>query len=294
MSIPLLLGPVDTSTPFMFASIQNSQPYILNGAPLNSGIIYYWEPNLSTISASQNLPVFTASGSLNSLLLIDTVNNGGVAFRADGVTLGNATEPVGVNMSQSMYANWWPPDILLSRAIYTITNPSGSTAQVLTSNSGTGTTIPANNLIVLPVFWYFNCMSNGNYDVINQPLDSAVNWVCTVNSGVTGCTGLSITPTGWTNIADCNNGANYTYCPTAQTCGNSNCNGPCSVIYYDCDYNSGNYSCVFDASKYIADTQWWTSPWFIGIVVGSVLLILILIIIIFAVIRHGRKTSSSN
>jgi hypothetical protein len=278
----------------MIASIQNNTPFILNGTPFQNGLLYYWESNLATIASSSTIGIFTAHGTLDSLTISDNTNGGGIAFRSDGVTIGNAVEPATIKMSQPLFANWFPPDIFLSAVIYTMFNSSsGATAAILTSppgTGGTGTTIPANNLIILPVLWYFNCTNSGSYDTITQPLDSIVNWFCIVTPNNTGCAGISITKSGFTNLSDCTIGNNYAYCPTGDVCGNDNCKGPCSVIYDNCNFSSGSYVCVFDPTKFFSDTKWWESPYFIGAVVGIFVIIIIIVIVTFAVARHGKST----
>lgn len=294
MSIPFLLGPVETGASFMLASLINGQPNILNGVPVTGGLIYYWEPNINTINIGNTLPIFTTQGPLNSLTLNDTVNSGGVAFASDGVTIGNAPQSAQLIMSQFTYANWWPPDIFLSMATYTIYNSSGATAYIRTLPSTTGPTGPANNVIILPVLWYYACTSSGSYNYINEPLDSILNWFCLANSGTSGCSGTSVVPSGWTNIDDCVVGNNYTYCPAGQNCGNSDCKGPCPVIYDDCNYKSSalaHYICQFNPLNYFVDVKWWETPYFIGAVISIIVIIIVLIIVIFAVARHGNKVS---
>lgn len=297
ISIPSLIGPIDSGSSFMIASIQNNIPFILNGTPYQNGLLYYWESNLTTISSSATLGVFTAQGTLDSLTITDTVNGGGIAFRSDGVTIGNATSPATIKMSQSLFANWFPPDIFLSAVIYSMLNDNGTTANILTAipgTGGTGPTIPANNLIILPILWYFNCTQSGSYDIINQPLNSIINWFCIVTPSNAGCAGINITKSGFTNLPDCTVGNNYTYCPVGDICGNKNCKGPCSVIYDDCNFSSGNYVCVFNPANFFADTKWWESPYFIGVVVGIIIIIIIIIIVIFAVVRHGKNVDKSS
>lgn len=294
-SLPPLLGPIETGSAFMIASIQNGVPYILNGfTPSGQSVIsYYWESNLSTINASTQMGVFTAQGTLDSLIIKDTINTGGIAFAANGVTIGNAALPANIKMSQPLYSNWFPPDIFLSSVIYTMYNSSnGATAQIHTTPNLNSPTIPANSIVIVPVLWYFNCTSSGSYDVINQPLNSVINWICLAATGTTGCSGLGLASGGWTNLSDCNVGSKYTYCPNGDICGTNNCKGPCSVIYDDCNFSSGNYVCVFNPEKFFADTKWWESPYFIGSVIGIIVIIAVLLFITIAIARHGQRTNN--
>lgn len=296
---PQLLGPVDTGSSFMIVSIQNNQPYILNGAPYNNGTIYYWESNLSTILDGSELGIFSAEtfgntglpGNSFNITMSDTVNGGSVEFRSDGVTIGNGSGASHLIFEQNFYSNWWPPDVFLSTVSYTIFNTSGETAGILTTPSGASTTIPANNIIILPVLWYFNCTSNGSYGVINTPLNSVSNWFCLVNPSISVCSQIDIAPSGWTNLSDCTIGNNYIYCPTGELCGNGSCKGPCSVVYHDCNYKSGTYVCEFNAGNFFSETKWWTSPIFIGAIIALIVIIIILIIVTIAVMRHGQKVS---
>ena len=282
MSIPLLLGPVDTGSSFMIVSIQNNQPFFLNGSPFNGGIIYYWESNLQIALTSSTIGIFSAEGTVDALKLTDQQNSGGMSFRADDITIGNADEPLAIKFIQTAFANWFPPDVLLSRAVYTIVNGSGATARIFITPSPTGPSIPANNIIILSLLWFFNCNPQ-TFQELKTPTDTLGNWFCVVNSSLTGCTGgtspLLVTRSGWTNLNDCNIGDDYTYCPAGQICGNSNCKGPCSVSYYDCDFESNNYVCVFDPNKFLPGTEWWNSPYFVGAMVAIVISIVIFVIV---------------
>ncbi len=272
-SIPELIGPIETGASFMIVSIQNNVPFILNSIAIQNGISYYWESNVQNTLSS--FGIFTSQGSLDSLTIKDTINGGGIAFTNNIVT--NSLIPSNLTMSQPLFANWFPPDIFLSSVIYTMYN-NGVTGQIYETKE-LKTTIPANNLIILPVLWYFNCTSSGAYDVINQPDNSVINWFCLV--GATGCSNIDIAPSGWTNLSDCTIGNKYQYCSTNNLCGSNSCNGPCSVIYDDCTFSSNTYTCVFDPNKFVNDTEWWESPYFIGLII--VIIIIIILITVFII-----------
>lgn len=300
MSVPFILGPVSTGSSFMLASIQNSKPYILNGATGGNQILYYWESNTETIVNSSNIPIFTSEGQLDNIILNDTVNGGGIGFTGS-TTIANVNDPTPFSMNQTSYANWYPPDVFLSMPIYSIYNSSGSTGSILTSNSPTGGIISANNIIILPVLLYSNCTSSGTYNVISQPLDSIINWFCNVDSGLAGCSGISIIMSGWTNLSDCLAGYNYSYCPTGYTCDYNDCKGPCPSMYDDCLYSlvqsgTGRFYCEFNPLRYITEDQWWTSPIFIGSITAFFVIIIVLIFIAIVISRHNKKVpkSSSN
>lgn len=294
MATTFLLGPIDTGSSFMITSVQNKIPFVLTGASVNNSTIYYWESDLEKVvsGTGASLGLFSASGTLDSLIISDTNNGGGISFNNDNVIV-NSLLPPQLKMSQSMYANWWPPDIFLSGAIYTIENINGTTGNIFTSNSGTGTTIPANNINIVPVRWYFNCNSSGRYDTVTKPADSLINWFCDVSPGLTGCSQISLAKSAWTNLPDCTDGTRYEYCPTDKQCGNDRCKGPCPEIYYDCNYSDNDFKCVFDPRKYIDDTQWWTTPYFIGLVIGIVVVIIVITLMIFAVARSGVKSTNT-
>lgn len=286
MSNPFLLGPIVSGAPFMMVSIQGPQntAYILNGAPLGQGVIYYWESNPNNLT--KMLPIFTSSGTAGSVTISDSTNGGGIAFRTDGKTIGNAASPIPIKMDQTTYAPWWPPDTFIYGPFYTIFNSRGATGLVLTANASTAPTIPANTILILPVTWYFNCSSSGTYDTITIPSSSLLNWFCNVESSQQFCDGVT-TIKGWTNITDCTNGFIYKYCPVGQNCGNNTCQGPCPQSYYDCDFSSGTYVCDFDSTKFFSSTMWYTSPYFIGAVIAIALIIVIFLIGIFLALRRG-------
>lgn len=291
MSIPSLLGPVTAGASFMFASLQNGVPFILNSISMTGGIVYYWESNLSTIAIDKHMGIFTTQGSLDRMTIHDFGNGGGINFLPNSTTITHAIDPAFVMMSQPSFANWPPPDLFLSAVPYTLFTATGATASIFTAipgTGGTGPTIPANNLIILPVIWYFNCSNSGGkvtYDTIDIPVNSVINWFCVANASTTGCTGIEIAPNGWTNIADCSVGHQYSYCPTGDVCGNDNCNGPCPSSFDDCSFSNSQYVCTFDPNKVIPGNQWWQSPYFIGAVTAAVLLIIVFIILIYIVGR---------
>lgn len=300
MSIPSILGPITNENSFMIASIQNSKPYILDGSPLGDGVIYYWNSGVTGgINSARKLPIFTADGPTDAVRLTDRTNGGGMAYRSDGVTLGNANVPIALNMSQTQFAPWFPPTIFISSVEYTVTNSQGATAGILTQPisatgpTGPAPTIPADNLIMLPATWYGN-PSDGRCDQIDTPENSIINWFCLVDSGITGCAGETLLNNGWTTIDECVNDIQYQYCPTGEKCGTANCNGPCNAIYEDCDPDNGMFRCVINPEKFVTEGDWWSSPYFIGAVIGLVILTIIVIIAIFLFLRRGKKVPSES
>lgn len=280
------IGPVTTGASFMFGSLQNGIPYLLNGASYNNGIIYYWESNYQTISNSTKIPLFSASGSLSSLILKDGTNDGGLSFRQDGVTIGNANPPTNVTMTQTVYANWTYPDLFLASATYSIFNPSGVLAQVLTNNSGTGPTLPADNIIIIPGTYYYNCTST-SYKQNTQIQKSIKNWFCSINTIY--CNDWTLV-TGWTELNDCTIGFEYPYCPLNTYCGSiDTCKGPCSPSTNRCTFNDNNYICRQSLS-----TNWLSSMYFLIAIVFIGFLIVMGMILLFYGMRKIFKPSKTD
>lgn len=290
MSIPNIIGGIKDGTSFMIASIKDNKAYLLNGSSYNNGTIYYWESNLQIILKSTKIPIFFAKNYNTSqelppqkqqLVLTDTINGGGLSFRSDGVTLGNASKGLSVNVEQTKYANWWRPNSLLSAVAYTFYNNSGTVAQVLTEipdNNGEAQTIRADNLIMLPTLWYYGCTSSGKYSYIPSVLDSVVNWFCLVNGNKESNPCKVYSATGWTTQDDCFDGLLYPYCPKDILCGNEGCKGPCSKISNVCTFNEpANFTCKFNAEQYFSETEWWKSPIFIAGVIALIGGILVLL-----------------
>ena len=286
--LPFLLGPISLSDGFMLASIQTGNvPCVLLGT---SGSIssYYWESNLTKILSSSKIAVFNANGQLNALTLKDTTNGGYLGFTSNSAVT-NVDSPSNIVMSQTIYRNWNPPDIFLSGVYYSMYNQT-----TLATISYNNVSIPADNIVILPILWYTNCSSNGDYTSINTPPNSIQNWFCIITPSDSNCQGFITTKKAWTTSSECINGSFYIYCKAEQTCGADNCNGPCPLIYDDCVNSSNNFKCVLNPIKYLLTVKWYTSPYFIGAIIAIIVIIIILIVLIFAVFRHGKKTTSQS
>ena len=281
MSNNFILGNINVGDSYLITSIQGGKPFFLNGFVGATGDIgYYWEGSLTAVlngtTGGNNLPVFSSSGSADiQVTTRDTGVNGGGLGVSNGV-LTNVAQPAALTIGQSSYAVNFPPALFYAGPPYTILS-NGSVVNIATSSTPNSATIPANNIFILPVTWYGNCDASGNYDQINTPLGSLLNWFCLVEPGLSVCAGETFLNSGWTDLNECLDDLNYSYCSVGSICGDSNCNGPCTAIYYDCTASNGNFSCVFDPDKFFEDTKWWESPYFIGGVIGLVLLIIILI-----------------
>lgn len=283
MSLPLLIGPIKIGASFMIVSIQNSKPYFLNAIQTNNKLYYYWESDLSKIKDGRMGIFITIGSSINNITIIDTNSNnsGGIGFDTDNLTIMNVSKPSAIKINQSVYANWYPPDVFLSGVQYTIYNSLGQIANIKISNS----TVLANNIVILPTVWYSNCTSLGNYNFINNPNDSVINWFCLVDSTTPGCNQLNIIRNGWTELDDCMKSKFYNYCVVGQSCGDSNCKGPCEAIYDDCKLIENSYFCVFNPRKFFTETEWWLNPYFIALVVTILIVFIVIIIVLIIVIR---------
>lgn len=272
------LGVINTSASFLIVSLQNNDPYVLNGVSPSSGsILYYWEKNLTSALNGSFLPIFMSSSS-GSPVIQDTTNGGGIGFRSDGITIGNALNPPSIKITQTQYTPPNPPGLFLSNVIYTIYNNIGDIATVLTSPSTSSSTILANNIIILPVLWYFDCTTNGNYYTINTPENSLINWFClNSDNSPTECQNMSLAPDlTWTNIPECIQNVNYQYCTYDNLCGEqNNCNGPCSNTNDICEIQSP--SNVFGCTSGSSVINW--TPIFIGILIFLAITIVIFVVL---------------
>lgn len=281
MSQPFLLGPINQGISFMVVSIQNGQPYVLNQTPTD----YYWENDLSMVLPSP--PVFAANGSLSNLTIADPSGTSGLGFKADGVTITPTDTPASLQMSQAAFATWAPPALFLSMAVYTLSTLSGTTGQIETA--GLTGTVPSTNLILLPLIWYYPGAS-GTTDCVNTSLntpgDSLVTWFCNVNPQSYGTCPVPLVSEGWTQLSDCTAGIQYTYCPVNQTCGESNCNGPCPTTATTCTLATGTFSCQ-------GTTELWTEPWFLVLIIGLGLIAVILFIVAIVLANKGSSKNKA-
>lgn len=279
MSVPNLLGPIDTGQGFMLTTIISGTPYVLNGSATG----YYWESNISTLLLGTTLGIFSASGTPNNAVLADTVNKGWLAINDNGIVI-NSSVMSSLIFNQNSYATWFPPTIFLSMADYTLSAVNGKIGQIAINN----TTIPADNIYILPILWYFNCI-DGKYNYINRPLGSVINWFCNVNPGITGCSATGTVHSGYTNLSDCTQNFEYNYCEINTTCGTNNCNGPCSASNYDCTLSASKTYVCMDT-----ENNWWTSPLFIFGIIGLLLIISIILGIVGYLIWRKKKNKKTD
>jgi len=292
MSVPNVIGPVETNVGFLIMSIQSNVPYTLLPYPINDNTFgYYWENDLAVINVQiTKIPVFTASGSLTNVKISDKTNNGGLAFDTTNSTSNistiiNSSSPQSLAMTQATFANWFLPDIFLARAVYTIKDSNGQIAAITTKS---GTTVPATNVIIQPVNWYFpgcgSCCDNIN----GGPFNSIFNWFCNVSPSALQCIAYTPNPTTYTELDDCLTGFGYQYCPVNKTCGTDNCNGPCSTDADICVNTDNAFACEVDTSR----STWWKNPIFISVVIiGTIGLIIFAGIIIILLVKRSKKST---
>lgn len=287
MSDLFLEGPITTGASFMMVSIQNNnQPYFLNATGSTGSIIYYWE-KISTPDIPPSIGIFISYGTVDNITITNSNTKGYVGFDNNNALI-NITTNIPFKIIQNQYATWNDPNIFLSGAIYTIAKADGTPANIYTDSNITNT-IPANNIIILPFNWYFNCTNSGAYNSISDSSSSLTQWACSVNSTLPLCENTTVIPQAWTNINDCIIGNSYIYCGVGQSCGTNDCNGPCNQKCTDCKFANNTYNCNINDICLTKNTKWWTSPYFIGGIIGLGVLLIVIIIAIVAVSHHGKK-----
>ena len=270
--IPNLLGPINQGDSFMIVTIIANIPYILD---LNSTNTYYWSTDISSFSIFNGFKQFTKDPFNIS---VQDINGGNLSINTDNQLI-NTNDNTLFEFNQTIFSSWNFPTIFLSRVKYQLLY-NDFIVNILFNNI----LLPGRNIIILPINWYFGCSNNSNnFNVINDPEQSVVNWFCNVNSNLPICSNTEIITDAWTNITDCNNNIFYNYCPTNTICGdasnlqNTSCKGPCPSIQYNCNLINNNYSCVWNNQ---VPNQWWKSPYFIGLLIGLFLLLIVAIILI--------------
>lgn len=281
MTSPNIIGPITNSDSFFLTTIYQGDPYVLALKVFNTNVnAYYWESNLQ----SSNISAFSS----NNNVIKDS--SGGIGFDTTNTYLINTPSPTSIDIGQNQYAPWWPPTQFLSNVPYEIKNSNGQPAQVYLGLGATGAigptgpTIPATGVYVVSTNWYFAASAPNTCNYLSPAPQTILNWFCNVKSTLPVCT-TQIIPSGFTTIDLCVDGKQFNYCPINTTCGTTGCNGPCAQEWYDCDYRSNQFVCVFDPQKYAIEAQWWKNPYVIGAVIVSIIIIIILIIIMVAVAK---------
>ena len=266
-------------------------PAILNAAANGNGFIYYWETNIAIVLSSTIMPVFTATTTVittgtnqpPALLIVDTINGGGVGYRQDGVTLGNALQASPIIISNPTFAPWSDPYVLLANIPYSITTSTGASARIFLGNTVSSSTFPANNITILPVTIYGNCPQCAS---ITDPHGAAANWYCLNNPQGVVCGDVTTLNPTWTSLSDATSKLTYSYCPTGQLCGNAGCRGPCVQNYDDCNPSGSTFTCVINTERYLTTVKWYESPYFIAAVIFILVMIVLVIIVVIVVIRR--------
>ena len=207
------------------------------------------------------------------------------------VCAGSTTKRTGLVFSQTTAAPW-PGTPFLAGIGYTINTISNHPIMfksyiAISGSNGVATSIKMKNgkpficstlttFLVVPTKWFErgNCNSNDNLKCI---VNNEILWVAKNNQF----------KDGFTDIADCRAGVNYTYCPTGKNCSVS-CKGPCPSS------TEKDVGCFFDVKIKgfkceipPVDVPWYQQPWFI---IGATLVgLAIIILIIFLVFRFTAR-----
>lgn len=275
----------------ILANGSTTTPAILNAAPNGNGFIYYWETNIALLLTSTIMPVFSATTTVitsgtsqtTALLIMDTINSGGMGYRQDGVTLGNAVSPSPITISNPTFAPWGDPYVLLANIPYSITNSTGASARIFLGNTTSSQTIAATNITILPVTIYGNCPQCAS---VTDPHGAAANWYCLTNPQGVVCGSVNTLNPTWTLLSDASAKLIYSYCPTGQVCGSSSCRGPCPQSYDDCDPSGNTFTCVINPERYLTTVKWYQSPYFIAAVIFVLIMIVLVIIVVIVVVRR--------
>jgi hypothetical protein len=276
-------------------------PAILNAAPSGDGVIYYWETNIAIVLASTIMPVFTATTTVintggttttptTGLLMLDTINKGGVGFRQDGVTLGNAIQASPIIITNPTFAPWGDPYVLLANIPYSITTTTGKTAQIFLGNTTLSATFPANNITTLPVTIFGHCPQCAT---ISDPHIAVANWYCLINPQGSVCGVVNTLNPSWTSLSDASSKLLYNYCPINKVCGDSGCRGPCVQSYDDCDPSNGSFTCVINPERYITTAKWYESPYFIAAIIFILVMIILVILVVVVLVRKVGEAEGS-
>lgn len=276
---PYIVGPLPAGTSFMMGTYLSIQLFILTAVKKDKRLIYQLElaDDILTMDI-EGVGIFTASGTTDNITIKDSANGGGLAM--DGNELVNSFTPQSFKMIQSAYQPWNPPDLLLSRVIYSLYTSDGKQIVIPTFEEGS---ILADSIFAIPVTWHFNQGSPGSNCLVVKEASVAIEeWECTAAPNNKSCNSFAPVKFGWTNFPDCEDGIAYQYCSSGTNCGDTSCKGPCTNKKV-CDYDSGDklYNCGNDPS------DWWKSGWFIGTIVGVGAFILIMIITI--AVYHSRQ-----
>lgn len=278
-----LQGPITTGSQVMLSYIVGKTVYILNTYTAADGTLsLLLDSNISSIAGNVgSVPIFAVTGSSTQIQL-QQPGLGGLGYDANGdaqITVNAAN----LGPLQSSFATWSFNNILLTGVPYQLQNQVGKDITFSYGSSTTNPTTPTidgttTQILFLPVTWFFGCQGGQPGFENDDPGQSILGSYCSLNPGATLCS--EIQTQGWTTVEECQQGVSYSYCLVGETCGNSNCNGPCSSDLFDCGASNGNFSCSFDINNLFMG-EWWIAPWFIGVVIIIVILFIILIIVAY-------------
>jgi hypothetical protein len=282
-----LKGPLST---FVIVKQIDNKPYFLNllttpNTPGSQNLIYYFESKYTCSNSCSNvsLPIFKSGIFNGEVVFYDTSNNGYLNYDSNfNVLFGSS--PQGINVNETINSvKSWGPGIFLASIEYNVLGgdePLG----VETGDSGSLKNYTMSNLD--EVFFLPSTMFLYEQGSCSEELEVNTvisNYFCTIlGKNDSSCNGNPPFTQGWTNQQDCVNAFLYDYCLINQSCGDSNCNGPCVESYDDCDNINNIYKCILNPKEYIKSGKLWKSPYFIaGISVAVVVFLIIFIGIIY-------------
>lgn len=179
-----------------------------------------------------------------------------------------------LTLQQKSYQKWDPPAVFLTGVGYTIAN----TTPIYGYSCGGGN-ITLGNLYCLPVgvFQRSNCNKLASYDVV---LNS--HWCQTTQNTAGVCSNIV---DSWTTQSDCNVGVTYNDCSAGNYC-STQCRAPCQSSGQSCNWNASAQ--VFQCTGGISVSgNWFTSAWFIGLLIGIGVVAVISLIVWLAM--RGRQ-----
>jgi hypothetical protein len=252
----------------------------LPGPPVN----YYWETNFDQALSPA---IFRINQQSNLVTFVDTINDGGLALNNLTLTFGATSSPLLLNLNQNI--NSWSASTVAYNGI--TVNISGSSNAITGSSpysfyldTTLKTLTPATNIFIVSITGFAGCTST-SYDLINQPAQAIINWYCFYNPNDEQCQAVNTVSPVWTNLSDCNSNWSFAYCLNTDKCGTNGCKGPCSQVYFDCDFPG---TCTFNSQEFIATEE--QNPWAIGIAVGIIAAIIVLIFLVFWFTRSKNNS----
>jgi len=188
---------------------------------------------------------------------------------------------------QNIYADWGDPTLFLAGVQYQITK-AGQTTHIKSYVVTSPSTVELRDIqpFFIPVVYFSKCTTSGepfNFGSTCQQFTDSNSAILDGYCGLTNQTGKDIckdTPGPvWTTIQDALDNHPYQYCPKSQPICGTTCKAPCGNGYDYCQWTGVQFECKFSPNTLFSG-NWWTKPWFIGLVILFVIFIFILIVVI--------------